>query len=734
MASLTSSLVVSLSDRVSGPARGILHALGGLRREATGFGAAQAQSASAIAGSLKGLALMSAGYFGLTEGMSSTIGAAMKFEDAMSDIRKVIDFNTPKQFSDMRSDILAMSRQIPITAEGIAAITSAAGQANVPTAELKRFTEMTAKVSTAWDLSAGETGDALAKMKTALSLDVDQTGLLADAINHLSNASAASAPNILAFSRGLASGKLAGFAAKETLAFGAAMIGSGFEAEVAETSFRNMAKALTSGSTATRGQQQAFAKLGLNAVKVSKAMQKDAVGTTLKVFEQIGKLPVHEQSAISTMLFGSEARALPALIGNLNELRRTLGLVANDRDYAGSAAREYEQASKRTSNTLKLLKNNISAIGISLGDMALPSINQWAGELANTLSTIDQRIGVFDRLQTGAKGLLSGLGIDGAGVSFKGMLDTIFGSTASFERDTDDLGRIFARFRAIGADIRGFGTALSDAAAGVEHWLGLDPGAIASTLGTLAGFGLKLSLAAAGFSLAASSIMAMGRAVLFLSGASALIGGAKGLAVVLGAMAGFGGRAAAVAGAAGMTSTGAAAAAAAGGGGAALLRGLAARVGVLGVAAAGAWEMAKQVQTGDTAYAKGHALIPGPEDVMRWAASGPRGKYAAEASAAKAEQDKANVFGGFERRLASGQEPASVAAPLTQGAEGPQAVTLTGNPSVTIANPPPRPNINVQMSVTINEAGNVAAAADRLRDAVRDRMDGLQADTTYPGY
>src|SRR5690606_12745773 len=135
-----------------------------------------------------------------------------------------------------------------------------------------------------------------------LGLTVGETGLLADAINHLSNNSASSAPNLLKFSRGLASGALAGFKAKESLAFGGAMIGAGFEAEVAETSFRNLTKTLTAGSTATKAQRAAFRTLGLDARKVAKAMQKDTVGTTLKVFENINKLPKHQQGALATML------------------------------------------------------------------------------------------------------------------------------------------------------------------------------------------------------------------------------------------------------------------------------------------------------------------------------------------------------------------------------------------------------------------------------------------------
>jgi TP901 family phage tail tape measure protein len=92
-----------------------------------------------------------------------------------------------------------------------------------------------------------------------------------------------------------ATGKMFGFSDTQTLAFGASMISAGAEAEVAATSFRNMGRALTKGEQATKSQRLAFAKLGLDSVKVSKNMQKDALKTTLNVIERIQQLPKEQQ-------------------------------------------------------------------------------------------------------------------------------------------------------------------------------------------------------------------------------------------------------------------------------------------------------------------------------------------------------------------------------------------------------------------------------------------------------
>lgn len=526
MGVLKSSLVVSLTDRTSGPARGIMATLGRLRHAGERIGTQQIVMANGMMATVKSLLAMAGAYTGLREGFSGTIGAAMRFEDAMADIKKVVDFESPQQFRQMGEDVLKLSQQLGMEATKIAAIMAEAGQANIPIDQLIPFTEMAAKVAVAWDSTAGETGDALAKIKTALGLTVDETGLVADAINHLGNISASGAKDLLAFSRGLPSGKQAGFAAKETLAFGAAMISSGFQAEVVETSFRNMALALTKGAKATSGQKAAWKRLGMDHRKVAKHMQKDAVGTTLAVLDALGRLPKHEQGAIATALFGQEARAIPALLGNMPEVRRLLGEVADDTRYAGSAAREYDAAMERTSQTMRKLKTAIQGIGIGIGDKMLPTLNEWAKSFSDTLLTLDQRLSIFDKIGASIRGFMSGLGAEGDTIAqqFRSLRDAIFGELTSQREKVAILGDIFGQFRKYGEDVRYFADQIAGGIASIESFFNLKPGTIVDSLGSIAGMGFKLMLAGVGISMVASTIMKLGSALMFLSGMSTAIG------------------------------------------------------------------------------------------------------------------------------------------------------------------------------------------------------------------
>lgn len=472
MATLTSRLILSLTDGVTGPARGIGAALNRLHRQGQRTsGALIGAGSGMVGGTVRNMLAIGAGYVGVQKAMSGTIGAAIKFEESFADVRKVFS-GTPAQLEQIRHEILAMSKTMPTSAEGLSAIFAAAAQANIPTKEIGKFSEMVAKVAVAWDTSEGETSQALAEIKNQLKLGVDDIGLYADAINHLSNNTAARAPALVDFSKRVAAnGEMFGFAATESLAFGSAMIAQGAQSEVAATSFRNMGRALTIGARATKMQRTAFSRLGLDSIKTAKAMQKNALGTTLDVLDRIQKLPEWERISIASALFGDEARALMPVIANTTELRRQLGLVANEADYSGSAFDEYLERAKTTGNALDIIGNKIRAVGIGIGDGWLPTIKELGLGLGDVLDTLDKRVGVFDKVSTAFSGFMTGLGYGGkAGPRdfINDLGDLIFGRAFDGSvRDADArvtaLAKLSNQMRKIGRDLRSFG---EDIAAG----------------------------------------------------------------------------------------------------------------------------------------------------------------------------------------------------------------------------------------------------------------------------
>lgn len=535
MAVLKSSLILSLIDNVSGRARGINTALGGLQRSHASFLGMGAR-----------LVAFGAAYMGVTQGINATAGAAIRFESAFADVRKVVDAND-EQFENMRRTIKQMSTELPLAATDIAAIFAAAGEAGVATQDLKTFSEMAARVGIAFDMSAGEAGESLAKLKTQLGLTVLETGDMADAINHLSNNMASKAKDITSYMlRVGALAEMGGFAKEEIAAIGSAMIAAGAESETAGTAMQNVVKAMTRGSFAKTGQRQAAKALGLDLPTIAKQMQKDAPKALKKVLTAISKAPKDQHIALLSQFFGDEAKAFAPLIGNIGLLDQALDSVSDKAKYGGSAFREFVERSKTTANVLQLLRNRISNVFEGIGEKMLPSIKEAASGIGDVLDTLDQRATVFDKFGTAMQAFMQGFGLDG-GIreTINDLGDLLFGK-ADGSDSADQLGRIFAKFKEYGASVR----ELSDA---------IRNNPIAQFLGEIGGQGFKLMLAAVGIGILAGAVRKLGAALLFLSGASTAIAILKSLAKVGGALTGIGGVVAGTAaGAAGSAAGGAA--------------------------------------------------------------------------------------------------------------------------------------------------------------------------------
>jgi len=270
--------------------------------KAVNFQRSMEEKASAARGKLlRSTALM-------TAALAGPVVAAMNFESAMADVRKVVDFETPQQFKEMSKDILDLSKRIPMAAKGLADIVAAAGQSGIAREDLISFAEDAAKMAIAFDISAEEAGTMMAQWRVAFKMPQKEVIRLADQVNFLSNNVNATAPQISSILTRIGPlGKIAGVSAADVAALGATVKAAGIESEVAATGLKNFILRLSSGASATKKQKEAFKSLGLSAAEMSKLMQKDARQAIITVLKALQKVPEHAQAAILTEIFGEKA-------------------------------------------------------------------------------------------------------------------------------------------------------------------------------------------------------------------------------------------------------------------------------------------------------------------------------------------------------------------------------------------------------------------------------------------
>lgn len=307
---------------------------------------------------------------------SFPVRQAIEFETAMSDVRKVVDFADDGQFQQMNKDILELSQKLPMTANDLAAIVAAGGQSGIAQKDLLNFAEAAAKMGTAFDISASEAGDMMAKWRTSFSINQGEVEKLADKINYLSNKTAASAPLISdVVTRIGPLGAVGGMASGEIAALGASLVGSGIQSDVAATGIKNLILTMVAGESATKGQKEAFADLGFNATEMAKRMQTDAKGAIVDLMKAIQHLDKEKQAAMLQNLFGKESiGAIAPLLSNLAGLEKNLSLVADGGGYVNSMQDEFNTKADTTSNKLKLMQNSFNAVTTAVGNGVLPAL------------------------------------------------------------------------------------------------------------------------------------------------------------------------------------------------------------------------------------------------------------------------------------------------------------------------------------------------------------------------
>ena len=391
----TTSAVGSLSSAATGASTGLSQTASAASGAASGLSSTSSAASSAsgsmtaasgssnrlrdaldgikTVGAAAGIALGAVGF-----ALKGAVDEAIKFESAMADVKKVVNFDSPQGLQNMRQDLLDLSTQIPITADGLAQIAAAAGQSGIAANEITKFTEAAAKMGTAFDISAQEAGQAMAEMRTAFKMSQTDVEALADKINYLGNTSPNSAAKIMKIVQTVGPlGELAGVSAAQIAAMGASV--NSLAPEVVATGLKNMFLALTKGESATKSASDAFKKLGLDSVQVSKDMQQNSEATINRIIESLKKLPEAQRTATINDIFGAEALPVIAqMVTNTETLTKNLTAVGDATKYAGSMQKEYAARSATTENQLALFSNNLNVLKVNVGSALLPAINQLA--------------------------------------------------------------------------------------------------------------------------------------------------------------------------------------------------------------------------------------------------------------------------------------------------------------------------------------------------------------------
>lgn len=374
---------------------------------------------------------------GLT--LAAPVKVAIDFESAMADVKKVVKFDNKKdEVTKFAEGLKEMSKTIPLSAAELAQIAASGGQLGIRKEDLFMFTETVAKMSTAFDISAEQAGDSIAKLSNVYGIDVSKMEHVGNVINHLSDNTAAKAKDMveaLAIVGGTA--KQFGLDIEKTSSLANAFISLGKTPEKAATAINALLSKLQTAEEQGGDFKAALEQMGITAEEIVQRISENGEEALLYFFQTLKKMDNQERSTILMKLFGQEYQDDIALLaGSFNKYEDAIKLLANAEKYGSSLQEEFKNRADTTANKLQLLKNAIVEAGMNLGSVMLPTLNYVAGSLKTITEHIASFAEKYPTLTTTIMGTVAALislkiAAVGLGYGFTLLGSTIFGLKAN---------------------------------------------------------------------------------------------------------------------------------------------------------------------------------------------------------------------------------------------------------------------------------------------------------------
>ncbi|UNF47839.1 phage tail tape measure protein [Bartonella krasnovii] len=309
---------------------------------------------------------------------------AMQFDQSMKGLEKVLDAPLDR-LRELRRFALETSTKIPLAAREVLELMTSASQAGIGEQDLEAFSIYAAKAAVAFDMSGDQIGERFAKLRNVFKLN--QAGIedLGDAINHLSNHMAAKASEVSDFTnRATGAATMFKLTARETAAFGTAMISAGIVPESAARGFNSMSARIQAGG---KHIEDAFTNIGLSRQKFMEDLDKDATGTLVRFFEALGKSEQGMRSLIA--IAGRDFTGdFAKLVGNPELLGQALDYVKDPKVFKGSVEQEADKQATGAMRQFELLQNRVVALGVTIGEVLLPHVNSLMETVGGFLNVL----------------------------------------------------------------------------------------------------------------------------------------------------------------------------------------------------------------------------------------------------------------------------------------------------------------------------------------------------------
>lgn len=402
MGTLTSKLILSLINRVTGPARAISASMDQLRAKQM----RNVRQMNAMRGQMLGAA--AAGY-ALFRALKSPVDGAADLETAMNRVR-ALSGATGKQFGSLQKQALELGRTTQFTASQSANAMGFLAMAGFKANDIMGAMPGTLQLAASAQIDLARAADIVSNVLTGYGLDISKLSHVNDVLVKTftsANTDLVQLGEAMKYAGPVA--KQAGVSFESTASAIALMGNAGIQGTMAGTSLRG---AITRILNPTKQVSKAMKKAGLSF--------KDSKGKLLPLVEVVKRLEPHANDAgLFMQLFGQ--RAGPAMAALVSQGSGALQQLENELINSGGTAKRIADVQMQGFNGFRRIVGSvIEGMQIAIGEALIPALTRLGESLIPVIAAVTDFAEKNPELTASLIGVTAGLiGLRIAGIAAK---------------------------------------------------------------------------------------------------------------------------------------------------------------------------------------------------------------------------------------------------------------------------------------------------------------------------
>ncbi len=367
--------------------------------------------------------------------------AAIDYESAFAGVIKTTDGlidaegNLTASGKELSDGFRDLAKEIPLAASELAGIGEIAGQLGVPKEDILDFTRTIADIAVATNLTVEGAASDFARFANIVGMPMDDIGRLGSTVVELGNNLATTESELVDMAMRIAGvGSVVGLTEPQILGWAGAMSSVGIRAEAGGTAisrvFADIAAAVASGGEDIAG----FAETaGLSIDEFSELFEVDASGAMLAFVQGLGEIQDEGGNVLGVLedlgLDSVRIRdTLLRLAGAGPLVAEALGIANEGWEENTALTKEAEQRYGTTESQLAILKNTLTDLGITFGNLILPILQDLVDFIGPVIESFSEMDEGTQKLILGGGLLLAALGPI---VTIAGILAMVIGALVS---------------------------------------------------------------------------------------------------------------------------------------------------------------------------------------------------------------------------------------------------------------------------------------------------------------